>query len=239
MVYIQSNDKRTLPHHFDAACAMFGAEEHALEFRLTSFDEVANGKFDTLIRTNLFVGSTEFMREVFKRIGLTNVRLPHNANRVHEIITLAEANYRAKSGKRLFIKPIEVKLFTGFVMDGTHNTALNGLSAETPVMAYDVFAEPIQSEWRVYVHNRNMIDARNYSGDFTISPDYKYVQQIVHNYKSILPCAYTIDIAILNGSQNVVVEFNDMWAIGNYGIPNDLYFSLLRDRYFEIVKSNY
>jgi hypothetical protein len=29
-----------------------------------------------------------------------------------------------------------------------------------------------------------------------------------------------------------------MWAIGNYGIPNDLYLRLLRDRYFEIIRSN-
>jgi hypothetical protein len=32
-----------------------------------------------------------------------------------------------------------------------------------------------------------------------------------------------------------VVEFNDMWAIGNYGVPNDLYVKALRDRYFEII----
>ena len=31
------------------------------------------------------------------------------------------------------------------------------------------------------------------------------------------------------------VESNDMWAIGNYGRPNDIYIRLLRDRYFEII----
>lgn len=25
MIYIQSDDERSLPHHFDAACAMYGA----------------------------------------------------------------------------------------------------------------------------------------------------------------------------------------------------------------------
>jgi hypothetical protein len=36
--------------------------------------------------------------------------------------------------------------------------------------------------------------------------------------------------------ENVIIEYNDMWAIGNYGMPNDLYLQLLKDRYFEIVK---
>lgn len=46
------------------------------------------------------------------------------------------------------------------------------------------------------------------------------------------PIAYTIDIGILESGENVVIEYNDMWAIGNYGIPNDLYLRLLKDRYF-------
>ena len=31
------------------------------------------------------------------------------------------------------------------------------------------------------------------------------------------------------------ISSNDMWAIGNYGIPNDIYLRVLKDRYFQIV----
>jgi hypothetical protein len=55
MIYIQSDSERKLPHHFDAACAMYGAIETGKEYRLTSYDEVASGKFDSLIKTNLFL----------------------------------------------------------------------------------------------------------------------------------------------------------------------------------------
>lgn len=41
---------------------------------LTSFEEVQSGKFDMLIHKKLFVGSVEFMREVFKRVGIENVK---------------------------------------------------------------------------------------------------------------------------------------------------------------------
>ena len=69
MIYIQSNKEKTLPHHFDCACALYGALDSAMDYRLTTFEEVAAGKFNALIKNNLFVGSVEFMREVFKNVG--------------------------------------------------------------------------------------------------------------------------------------------------------------------------
>ena len=111
MIYIQSDNDRTRPHHFDVACAMFGAIETGQDYRLTTFEEVQSGKFDLLIKNNLFVGSVEFMREVFKRVGVDDPRVPENSNRSFETITLGEAKARAKTGEKLFIKPFEIKLF--------------------------------------------------------------------------------------------------------------------------------
>jgi hypothetical protein len=234
MIYIQSNSERTLAHHFDCSCALYGAIDSCLDYRLTSFEEVASGKFDMLIRKNLFVGSTEFMREIFKRAGLDDVRLPVNSNRDCEIITLAEAHKRVASGDKLFIKPIEIKLFTGLILDGMQYSCLKGLPDDTKVMAYEPFKERIESEWRVYFHNNRIIDSRNYSGDFMIGPDYSYVRNDIFDHVDF-PCAYTIDVGIFASGENVVIEYNDMWAIGNYGMPNDIYLRALKDRYFEII----
>ena len=48
---------------------MYGSIDGGLDYRLTSFKEIESGKFDSLIRTRLFVESVEFMREVFSRVG--------------------------------------------------------------------------------------------------------------------------------------------------------------------------
>lgn len=252
MIYIQANKEQTLPHHFDAACAMYGVMESALDFRLISFDELNNNpKFNTpgFIQNNCFVGSVEFMREVFKRIGKTDVRVPLNSDREHEIITLEEAHKRIVGGKKLFIKPVEIKLFTGLVLDGCVYSCLKTLPDDTLVMAYEPFPSKIVSEWRIYIHNHKIVDARNYSGDFKIHPDYSFAEIKILNNKfggekygtpnpvNAFPCAYTIDIGILESCENVIVEYNDMWAIGNYGMDNSLYLKMLMDRYFEIVKS--
>jgi hypothetical protein len=206
MIYIQSNDQKTLAHHFDCSCALYGAIDSAKDYHLTSFDEVISGKFDVVIRNNLFVGSVEFMREVFNRVGLDNVKLPRNSNRESEIMTLTKVQERVSKGEKLFIKPIELKLFTGFVLDGSHYSCLSGLPGETEIMVYEPFKSNILSEWRLYVHNNKLVDSRNYSGDFMVSPNYDYAMNIIKDNGGDFPCAYTIDIGILDGGENVVIE---------------------------------
>lgn len=77
----------------------------------------------------------------------------------------------------------------------------------------------------------------NYSGDLFVNIDGAYLNSVIRENRSTFPSAYTIDIGILSSGENVVIEFNDMWAIGNYGMPNDMYLRVLRERYFEIVRN--
>lgn len=238
MVYIQSNEDRSLAHHFDCSCALYGAVSSAMRYRLTTFDEVSSGKFDALINKHLFVGSVEFMREVFRRAGIGDVRVPRNSNRNCEITTLGDAINRILSGETLFVKPVEIKLFTGAVLNRANYQYVYDISRDALVMVYQPFSEEIVSEWRLYIHNNKIVDSRNYFGDFKISPNYRYAESIVEDNRSEFPCSYTIDIGILENGDNVVVEFNDMWAIGNYGTDNTLYLRMLRDRYFQIIQNN-
>jgi hypothetical protein len=235
MIYIQSNIEKTRPHHFDVASAMFGAIEIGQDYRLISFEEVQSGKFNTLVKNNLFVGSVEFMKEVFSKIGKENVRVPKNSNREHKVMTLGDAKEIAKSGQSIFIKPFDIKLFTGFILDQMVHTSISDVPDDTNVMVYDVFSSKIKSEFRCYIHNNRVVDVRNYSGDLFCCPNEEYLKGIIDINKDF-PISYTIDIGVLENGDNVVIEYNDMWAIGNYGIPNELYLRLLRDRYFEIVK---
>ncbi len=240
MIYIQSDKEKgngTLPNHFDCACALYGAIETVQDFKLISYEEVASGKFDNLIRQNLFVGSVEFMREVFSRVGLEDVRLPKNSNRESITMTLGEAFEHSANGKHYFIKPLEIKLFTGLVLDGMQYSCLTDKPKDTKVLAYEIFDKDIVSEWRVYVHNGKIFDWRNYGGDFAIIPSTNYVMDIIMQNRATFPTSYTIDVGVLEDFENVVVEFNDMWAIGNYGVQNDSYLRMLRDRYFEIMRN--
>ncbi len=235
MIYIQSTSDRNRAHHFDAACAMFGAIELAEDYRLTSFEEVQSGKFDNLIKSHLFVGSVEFMREVFSRVN----KIPQpilNSDREHWTMTLDAVRQDIENGETWFVKPFQQKLFSGLVVDKYSISSLREFPNDLEVMVYQVLPKLV-TEWRVYVLNNRIEDIRNYGGDFMEFPDVKFIKSKVKQYANELPSAYVMDVGLSIGNSNHIIEFNDMYAIGNYGVPNDLYLRMLRQRYFEIMRS--
>jgi hypothetical protein len=234
MVYIHSDTDSKMPHHFDAACAWYGALEHGENVRLTPIDEVENGRWDGLLRTRLFVGSTQFMETVFSRVGIAVPTL-HHMLPDYQLTDVSAVMQQLQNGASLFIKPLATKAFSGFVATAQSVDILSRLVADTPLLARKPFDSAIVSETRCYVHNGHIADARSYAGDFRVSPDWQPADKWVNDAIDA-PVAYTMDLAVLQNGQTVVVEYNDMWAIGNYGIENGLYYQMLRDRYFEVME---
>ena len=234
MIYIQKKDNEDVPHHFDCACAMYGAIDLGLDYILVSFEEVKNGKFDSLIKNNLFVGSVEFMTEVFNRVGIEQPRLPINNLRPYEEMKLKDFKYEYP----VFIKPKSIKAFTGFVVDDYSKSMLNTLDKELDIIIQQVIN--LDSEWRFYVFRNKIVDIRHYSGRMDIN-----LIGAVNNFNKLddstfknFPETFVMDIGFYNDSDSyTIIEFNDMWAIGNYGVPNDLYVRMLKDRYFDIIKN--
>ena len=234
MIYIQKKDNEDVPHHFDCACAMYGAIDLGLDYILVSFEEVKNGKFDSLIKNNLFVGSVEFMTEVFNRVGIEQPRLPINNFRPYEEMKLKDFKYEYP----VFIKPKSIKAFTGFVVDDYSKSMLNTLDKELDIIIQQVIN--LDSEWRFYVFRNKIVDIRHYSGRMDIN-----LIGAVNNFNKLddstfknFPETFVMDIGFYNDSDSyTIIEFNDMWAIGNYGVPNDLYVRMLKDRYFDIIKN--
>ena len=235
MVYIQSNEDRKLPHHFDVSCAMYGAWDNSQETRLTTFEEVSTGKMDLLIPRNLFCGSVEFMLEVWKRIG-KNPSIPRNSNREETRSNLLDARNIVNSIGDIFIKPVKNKLFTGMVFNRMTISSLKDLDDSTDVIMSKPFECRILSEWRCYVHFNRILDIRNYSGDQWILPSREYAESILKENHDF-PDSYTMDLGVLENKENVVIEFNDAWSTGNYGIDNSDYYKYLRTRYFQIVRN--
>ena len=242
MVYIQSDSERTLPHHFDAACALYGAKDNGQTFRLTSIEEISSGKFDALIRQHLFVGSVEFMTEVFSRIGKVVTSMPPSQASITS--NLKEAKLRIADGQKFFIKPTQTKLFSGMVFDTMTLSTLDPYPDNTEVLVSLPFEYKITSEWRCYIRFNKIIDARNYSGDFKEIPNFSWAETYLSENDGVFefnklktyPSAFTMDLGVLENGRTVIIEYNDMWAIGNYGIDNSDYYKLLRERYFEIIR---
>lgn len=234
MLYIQTDVNKKYPINFDSACAMYGAIESNINFCLITLDELS--QYYCAVKNNCFVGTVEFMQKIWETSGISDkIKLPKNSNRPSEIITLEEALFLASEDEPRFIKPAQTKLFDGFVLDKCKYSCLEEIPLETKVYAYQPFEEEITTEWRFYIHNHKIVGSGNYSGDYW-QPHCHSVEKVIKENESTFPIAYTIDVGVLESGRLVVIEFNDAWSIGNYGLDNVVYLQMLKDRYFEIVR---
>ena len=178
------------------------------------------------------VGSVEFVREAMLHAGISepaNLSYPdslkeHFGREIH-LGTIADLE------GEVFVKPVQTKLFTGFVFRGAVELDSLGESDREQLQklrqqALDCpvwLAEPVNmvAEWRVYVCDRQIIGMARYDPDGMDGvqpPDFAWIrertQDIDHgcNVRS-----FALDVALLDDGRQVVCEVNDGWAIGLYG----------------------
>ncbi len=80
----------------------------------------------------------------------------------------------------------------------------------------------------------SLIGLKHYKGDFGIIPDTTIINKAIKQYKSS-PIAYSIDMGILSNGDSVLVEVNDFFALGSYGLDPILYARGIEARWNEIV----
>jgi len=232
--------KNGLPINVDVQNAIDGFEYLGYDVVGFTLEDVMSGKMDYRASSNPFVGSIDGMTMLFKNIGKypTPIDFPESIvssgllNR--KVVTMKLNDFVdafKRTQKPMFVKPVQTKLFDGALISKEEH--LSYLKLEN----CDVLVcEPIEilSEHRVYVHNRKAVYSCNYSGDFRINPNFEYVDKLIEVYKE-QPISYTIDVAVLKDGSMTVIEFNDFWAIGSYGLYCINYAQMLLERYCEIV----
>jgi hypothetical protein len=151
-------------------------------------------------------------------------------------------------GADVFVKPVLVKQFTGFVLragltigdydehDLEQLRAMLALGEETEVYTSEVVE--FLSEWRFYVRGRKVIGFARYDAEGTDDapePDLKVVEEAVRRFEG--PAAYAIDFGVLASGETALVEVNDAWAIGLYGrcLEPRAYLEMLATRWDELA----
>lgn len=134
-----------------------------------------------------------------------------------------------------FIKPVEEKLFTGFIWRGGGMEAVRiaDCGDDTPIWASEIIH--FESEHRVYVKDEQILDVRRYKGDWAIAPDREMVESAVRAFQSA-PRAYSLDFGITKGGRTLLVEVNDGYALGCYGMQPALYAQMLEARWEELTR---
>lgn len=133
------------------------------------------------------------------------------------------------------MKPLSaIKAFTGYVianLDDFEETI------RFPAHMALLCAECVEfvSEWRYFVHRGEVVEVAHYRGNVFRHPDSALVQSAVKEYQSEAPIAYAIDFGITTDSRTLLVEVNDAFALGCYGLGAVRYATMLEDRWIEVV----
>lgn len=135
----------------------------------------------------------------------------------------------------VFIKPVEDKKFTGIVVRSTKDLVGCGTYGDDP----EIFCSEVVkfvAEWRCFVRFGNILDIRRYRGDWRLHFDSRVVQEIVDQFDTA-PKGYSVDIGLTDKGETLLIEVNDGYALGHYGLNSLDYAKLLSARWSELTNT--
>ena len=210
--------------------------------------QLSQGEFDEYLLNQpdevIFVASVGVMREAFRRAGKPieqlldfPAELEGFFGREISQCSMGEVREWEKNDSGRFpihIKPSKnQKLFTGTVVDTSADfVRLCNVSDEEPLYVQD-YVE-IQSEWRATILRGKLVNAAHYKGDPLAFPDRAIMESAIAAYRSA-PVGYAMDWGVTSTGKTILVEVNDGFALGNYGVKSYLYTALLESRWREIM----
>lgn len=204
-----------------------------------TFDDIA------LHESDIVVGGIGYVRRAMQRLGLEAPELdsipssiaPFAGRRVWRS-TMGDLRKRVEAGEIIFAKPCpnRLKAFNGQLYSGFRDLISTAhVDDDEPIEC----SEPLEilSEHRCYVLRHDPIGLRHYAGDPLVLPDSEIIRKAVQAY-SDGPMGYAMDFGVTGDGRTIVVEVNDGYAIGAYGLHPVRYANLIQARWDEIRKAS-
>lgn len=93
------------------------------------------------------------------------------------------------------------------------------------------------SECRLFIRRGSLVGVRHYRGDPHVWPDVDVVNGIIKAYAADpdAPAGCSIDLGVTPGGKTFLVEVNDGYSLGCYGLDSAVYALLLAARWAELV----
>lgn len=135
----------------------------------------------------------------------------------------------------VFIKSQEQKKISGKVIRGPKDLMGLGHQGEDPLI-YTSQVLDIKSEYRVFVRYGKILDIKHYHGDPLRFPSCTTILESIEDYTSA-PDSYGIDFGVLGDGRTILIEVNDAWALGCYGLEAHLYAKFLLTRWAQLTET--
>jgi len=222
--------------------AYLGFKEKGYLINFFEQDELDSYELDN---ETIVVAGIPVVSKAFIQLGIAHPRLESIPESISKYAkrrtwkgTIKEARQAVYNGGALFVKPIpdNHKFFNGKLLDSYRVLAsLASLPDDFPVIC----SEPVSmiSEYRVFVLKGEAIGCRHYKGDFKVFPDFTLIDSAINDFKKA-PSGYSIDFAITETGNTILIEINDGLYLGCYGLSPIRYSSLIEARWMDLLPGN-
>lgn len=239
--------KMEIPHSCNIANAMYGFRELGAE--LVPYHTIKD-IFECITSEDIVLDYISQCNEVFKKFGVSP-SIPDYPSELKKFLgrriwrdTIDSISCdEAKWSARNFVKPIKDKVFTGKIIGSLTDLIGCGKCGEN----YEVLvSEPlvIRAEWRCFILYDQIIDVRPYGQMMDTSRKsylYHYDASIVKEMLATFcqweerPMACSMDICVTEKKETLLVEFNDAYALGAYGLSSISYAKLISARWSQLL----
>ena len=232
-VYIQSREDG-IPYNYNVMNAYQSFREMGFEIR--HFHD--NSGLCESSREDVVVGCVDTVRSRLHDFGITapEIDYPDELRRYlgRKVWKTKMSVINSDPDKwPVFIKPLEDKQFTGVVVRSTKDLIGCGIAG----VDQDIFCSEVVdlvSEWRCFVRYGRILDVRHYSGDWRKHFDHRVIEEAVDGYKNA-PAAYSADFGLTSDGRTLLIEVNDGYALGCYGLFYIDYAKMLSARWAELT----
>lgn len=234
-VYIQS-DKNQIPHNYNFMNAYQGFRE--MGFEIVRFCD--KEKLRESDREDVVVGYVDTVRERLYDFGFLTPEIDYPdelqkyLGRKIRKTTMNEVSDDPTKWP-VFVKPIEDKQFTGVVVHSPKDLIGCGI----PGVNQDVYCSEVvdfAAEWRCFVRYGKILSVRPYKGDWRKQYDHRVIENALKDFSSA-PAGYAADFGITHDGRTLLVEINDGYSLGCYGLLHIDYAKLLSARWAELTST--
>ena len=233
--YIQS--RGGMPGDVNMFAAMRGFEE--MGFPCELFDSM--GALEDAGRGDVVVGGVGCVLARLERLDCLPERIdypePLRPYLGRGVFTSSVGALRKKAVPLpVFVKSAETKAFTGFVAHTERDLLrVAALDDDFPVIC----SEPVDfvQEWRCFVMRGRILDVRSYGDGWREAFDPGVIDAAVAAYEDA-PAGYAADFGVTRNGRTLLVEVNDGYSLGSYGLQRNLYAQLLSARWAELTGTN-
>ena len=234
-VYIQSYENN-IPRNYNFMNAYQGFRE--MGFETVHFCD--KEKLRESSKEDVVVGYVDTVRERLYDFGLItpDIDYPDELRKY-----LGRKIWKAKMSEisndpekwPVFVKPLEDKQFTGVVVHSPKDLIGCGIIG----VNQDVYCSEVvdfAAEWRCFVRYGRILSVRPYKGDWRKQYDYKVIESAVKDFSSA-PAGYSADFGITCDGRTLLIEINDGYSLGCYGLFYIDYAKLLSARWAELTNT--